>query len=400
MGYKRYRESNAKKFLQILALITLVTSIYFVTMLVQQRQSLSTSASVDSLTSETTASLSFSTPIPPNPQTVGSTFTTQIMVDTGGKNIFGVDATVRYDQSKLEVKSLDPVTNNGFHSHPRTRFQNNIGEINVSSNIGTGTTQAISGSAIPVATITFEVLAPITSTSLVYDFTLGNRNDSNVIPEYTDKSKKVVDILGTVTPLVITTVAEPSPSISPAPSPSPSTEPSPSPSIAPSPEPSVSPTPTPVPQSVTLLISLQGKEISELPTPPSLTLSYVSQLSTQLTTVALTIASNSTTTLDLLPSDYVFLLKSPSYLKRRYGGLTTPITISAQSAQIDFSGSPLLGGDFNNDGIINEIDYATHFLAAFASTNPDIDLDGSGQVNNLDFAIMRSNWGLIDDIIE
>jgi hypothetical protein len=77
--------------------------------------------------------------------------------------------------------------------------------------------------------------------------------------------------------------------------------------------------------------------------------------------------------LTLQPGSYVFLIKSPSYLARRYGTIASPIIVDPASTTIDLSAEPLLGGDFNNDTVINEIDYSTLFLPAFASTDPAMD---------------------------
>ncbi len=396
MGYRKKARIKLSPLLQIASLILILVSVYFVVKLVQKRQSLSSSAAVNS-TAIANAILSFSSPTPPNPQSVGSSFTTNVLINTSGQEIFGVDAVIIYNPAMLQVVSVVPVSGNGFTSYPSTRFNNNKGEILLSANIGTGSTTPVSGSSINVATVTFGIISPITNTSISYDFTLGNRNDSNIVPA-TERGKGVTDILGSVTPLQITTVAaspSPSPSLSPSPSPSQSPSPSPSPSLSPSPSPS--PSPTTVDLSLTL--SLQGKILTDLLSLPPITLTYVSTNFPSPQTKSLTLDSTGNVELVLAPDNYIFLLKSPSYLKRRYGSTDTPIIITGPSAIIDFTADPLLGGDFNDDGLINEIDYTLKFVPAFASTDPLIDLDGSGQVNNLDFAIMRSNWGLTDDIL-
>ena len=67
---------------------------------------------------------------------------------------------------------------------------------------------------------------------------------------------------------------------------------------------------------------------------------------------------------------------------------------------VDFTSTPLKGGDLTSDGIVNAVDYTSVFLQAFLSTNQTVDLDGSGLVNNLDFSIMRRNWFQVDDILQ
>ena len=390
MSSKRRGKFKPKPLIQIAVLYLILLSVYFGVKLVQQRQSLSSSASVTGEPA-VTAVLSFSAPSPANPQTVGANFTTAIVVNTAGQAIFGIDAIINFDPAKLEVVSVAPVSGNGFTSYPSTKFNNSKGEVSISGNIGTGSATPITSASLNVATITFKVLTSITTTDLTYAFTLGNRNDSNVVPEYTSARKSVTDILGSVIPLSITTTVI-------TPSPNPSLSPTPSP--IPSPSPSPSPTPTPTPLPITLTLDLQGRYPSDSSNTSIIYLSYLLNGTTAASSIPLTVTSTGTTGLTLQPGSYVFLIKSPSYLARRYGTIASPIIVDPASTTIDLSAEPLLGGDFNNDTVINEIDYSTLFLPAFASTDPAMDLDGSGQVNNLDFAIMRSNWGLIDDTIQ
>jgi hypothetical protein len=120
------------------------------------------------------------------------------------------------------------------------------------------------------------------------------------------------------------------------------------------------------------------------------------------TVLSLTTDSSGKVTTQLLPGNYVFLVKTSGYLARRFASSTAPITIGVTTSSIDFTNNPLLGGDLNNDGIINEIDYTTKFFAPtiFGTANALADLDSSGQVNNLDFSIMRGNWNLADDTFQ
>lgn len=394
MRVKRRSRFNYQSALQILTLLLILLSLYFGVKLVQQRQSLLSSAALIG-EPNVTAVLSFSPASPANPQTVGSTFNTDVVVDTTNQTIFGVDAVINFDPTKLEVVSVSPIAGNGFTSYPSTRFNNSKGEITLSANIGTGSAPPLSGSSLHVATITFKVLTTITSTDLTYAFTLGNRNDSNVVPEYTSSRKSVVDILGSVTPLTLTTIGiTPSPSPSPSPSPTLPPSPSPSPTLPPSP----SPTPVAVPLSLTL--NLQGKYPADQSLILLADLSYSYNGVPTTSPLPLTLSSTGSTGITLEPGNYVFLIKSPSYLARRYGSNAAPIVVTPTSTTIDLSSEPLLGGDFNNDSVINEVDYSARFLPAFASTDAAMDLDGSGQVNNLDFAIMRANWGLTDDTFE
>ena len=120
------------------------------------------------------------------------------------------------------------------------------------------------------------------------------------------------------------------------------------------------------------------------------------------TVLSLTTDTSGKVTTQLLPGNYVFLVKTSGYLARRFASSSAPINLVDTTSSIDFTNNPLLGGDLNDDGIINEIDYTTKFFAPtiFGTANALADLDSSGQVNNLDFSIMRGNWNLADDTFQ
>jgi len=119
---------------------------------------------------------------------------------------------------------------------------------------------------------------------------------------------------------------------------------------------------------------------------------------TQVTTLSLVTDDDGVAVIDLIPGSYVLLFDTDGYLARSYGEDANPVVVQAGSI-LDLSSSPLLGGDFNNDGEVNEVDYTNNFLPAFLGTSALVDLDGSGEVNNLDFAVIRANWSLVDDSI-
>jgi hypothetical protein len=101
-------------------------------------------------------------------------------------------------------------------------------------------------------------------------------------------------------------------------------------------------------------------------------------------------------TKSFIPGVYQLLIDSSGYLARRFGN----VNIVSGNLYLDLSGTVLIGGDFNNDGEVNEVDYTLDFIPFFNTSNTTADLDGSGQVNTLDFSIMRSNWSLIDDVLQ
>lgn len=128
-------------------------------------------------------------------------------------------------------------------------------------------------------------------------------------------------------------------------------------------------------------------------------------------TVELPADQTGTTELVSLPvGSHVLLVDYPGYLVQSYGTAENPLVLDSSStgATIQLHGDnqdlPLLGGDYNGDTEINGADYGIllrSFLSdnTFEDQNGDtvvLDLDGSGQVNSLEYAIMRSNWGESD----
>ena len=210
------------------------------------------SLSLNPVITSTGASLSFSTPIPANPQVVSTPFSTDIMMNTSNQDTYGVDAVVKYDATKLKLNSITPTSGNGFNSYPLSNINNTAGIAKFSANIGSSINAvAVKGNSISIARLNFTPLSATPSVDLTYDFTAGNRNDSNIIFKNASATQDPLDILTVVTPLSIVTnnpAISPSPSPSLSPSPSPSIIPSPSASISPSPSPSpsLSPSPTPV----------------------------------------------------------------------------------------------------------------------------------------------------------
>lgn len=373
---------------------------------------------------------------PANPQVVGRMFTADILVDTGGEQVSGVDAIISYNPSILYVASISPETGSGFTSFPSLTANSQQAVITVSGNIGSGVTPSpVSGSAIKLATISFVPLTTASSTPLNFSYTVGNRNDSNIVL-YDPGSQDPIDILSgalngsisvqasaTATPIP-TVTSVPGPSTTPGGSPTPtsvpgvSTTPTATPTLIPTSVPSGSPTPTSLPtptftpiptstpaptnpqsQSMVLRYRMQGKTRSGVSNAASISLSIRSINSTALTTYNLAGNTNGETSFSILPGDYVLFLTIPGYLTKQFGTDSQPVTIVSGNTLLDLTGYPLLGGDFNQDGTVNEVDYTLYFLTSYASNNNLVDLDGSGQVNNLDFSILRNNWNKIKDTI-
>ena len=90
------------------------------------------------------------------------------------------------------------------------------------------------------------------------------------------------------------------------------------------------------------------------------------------------------------------MIDAPGYLARKVAN----VNIVSGNLYLDLSSAIIAGGDFNNDGEVNEVDYTVGYIPNFSSSYATADLDGSGKVNSLDFGIMRNNWNLIDDVLQ
>ncbi len=177
----------------------------------------------------------------------------------------------------------------------------------------------------------------------------------------------------------------------------PNATPTPAPTLTTSPTTTPTVTPEP-PQSLTIKLGFEGKLRNGVDKSKNVVFSYRNSDQTQtLSQQAITTNSDGEIIVNLSPGNYVFLFDASGYLSKRYGDDANSIEVKTGQSSLDLSNSPLLGGDFNGDGEVNEIDYTSVFLPSFLGSSTLVDLDGSGEVNNLDFAIMRANWNLIDD---
>ena len=362
------------------------------------------------------ASLSFSPPVPASPEHVNAPFTTDIIAGTAGQDVSGVDTVIKFDATKLHVSQIAPTNGNGFSSYPLNTYDNTAGTLSFSANIGSATSATpVNGNNIDIAKITFIPVAATSATTVSYNFTAGARNDSNIILKVTNPNQDPTDLLTTVTPLTIaintgtaaptptpTATSTPTPTIAPTtpPTPTRTATPTPTPTTPPAATPTATPTATPGAQNLTLTFGFQGKSRAGVSRATSLTFSYKKDNQAVPTNLILNTNSSGQASVSLTPGNYVFLVKSPGYLARRFGTSASPIVVHSGDTAIDFSSTLLLGGDFNADGEVNEVDYTSLFLTTFGTANTLADLDGSGQVNNLDFAIMRANWSLIDDTFQ
>lgn len=389
-------------------------------------------------------SLYFDNLNPVNPQTAGNQFTATLRLDTQGQDVSGVDAKVTFDPSVIQVQSIQETTGNGFNSYPASTFDNTAGTMNISANIGTSTTpNPVNGNGISLANITFVGSTAAANALIDFDFTLGSANDSNIVLFNQQSGSEPSDILAMVSPLtiVIQDAAGPTPTpitATPTPTPTPTgicnfdssgnpicavpspiscpagqtSQPSQDPCgctryqcvntvPSPTPTPTVTPAPTPTPtvlQSVLLRLRFQGRASNAVSRIKDVAIrTLIAGSSGNGNVINATTDNSGEAQISVTPASYRLVIDAPGYLARRYGSNLNPLNMGTSTSFLDLTSAPLLGGDFNNDGEINEVDYTLYFLNNFLTSDSLVDLDGSGEVNNLDFAIMRSNWGLVDE---
>ena len=496
------------------------------------------------------ARLYFSSPVPANPQSEGGTFTLDILADTGGQQIDAIDARISFDESILELLSLDQGTEAAFTSYPALDFDNSSGTAVISANVGSdSSSNPAVGSALHVGTLTFRADLVTFTSQVSYDFTRGDRNDSNMVLSGTWQTQDPVDILASVGSADILIISGPTTTPTLTSTPTPTISPTPTPAGLPvvnfndysitsfgsgqdfnptmnildggitlqligngwkkipypytvtantilefdfksdteaevqgialeednvlsanrvfkvhgtqpygiatydnyvkgsgwksysipvgqhytgnmsylvfandhdfggqdgeslfrnvrvceticslDSTPTPSPTSTPgSPQTLTVRLSFEGRLRSGVSKRKIIGFFYRKAGETAVSTAIFTTNENGEGTVDLAPGSYVLLLDADGYLARRFGSDASPVVIPESNIILDLSASPLFGGDFNDDGEVNEVDYTQFFLPFFLGSTEFIDLDGSGEINNLDFAIMRANWNLIDD---
>jgi hypothetical protein len=365
---------------------------------------------------------------PAGPVSPLSTFSIDVVGDSASNLIDGVDARITFDTTRLTVTTITPGT--VFASYPEYQYFNtgsNAGKINISGTVGSSgspiTLPNGSGNNV-IATITFQVKsnAPTGQANLGWTYVTGNPNDTNMAQTLPNGDSADILDLNVVDPVITTQIniqpgptATPAPTNTPTPIPTPTKTPTPIPSPTPTtiptpthtPAPNPTVTPTPIPAvNVTFQMGWQGKQRGGLNL--ALPFTVIVRPDGGLAQSPITSNTNSAGqfTLSINPGNYDILLTSPGYLAKKYEAVvvttgTTSINLTLltdPNPQVGAEGV-LIGGDLVDDGVINAVDYGNKFLNDFGGTNAITDLDLSGQVNSLDFAVMRPNWGATDETL-
>lgn len=354
--------------------------------------------------------LYFSNPTPANPQTINTNFTLNVLMDTGGQSVDGFDAKILYDSTVLTAISASQGSVSQFTSYPSLNVST-PGVVSISGNVGSGTTATpVNGSNLHVGTITFRPKSGSSGSNVAYDFTPGARNDSNIVKSGTSQTGDPQDILASVegrTIVVQGATTAPTPTPTPTVAPTPTATPGPGQTATPTPvqtpttTPVATPTATATPigsSPINFQLAFQGLTRTGVSKAKSIVLQRRLSSGTILPNITTTTDSLGKVTVSLADGNYIFMIDTPGYLARRHGSIASPVQINALTGTVTYP--ILLGGDFNDDGVVNEVDYTLNFLPNFLTSNSLVDLDGSGEVNNLDFGVMRSNWGFVNDTFQ
>lgn len=158
----------------------------------------------------------------------------------------------------------------------------------------------------------------------------------------------------------------------------------------------IDPSATAAPGTVSGTASLQGLASGNWAQPLTFTLTPTGTTAGSISTRSLTPAADGAFTLTNVPAGtYTLGIKGAQWLRRDTPVDTTGGSVSGLSVF-------LLSGDINNDNQVTTADYDI-LNAAYGSTpgspkwNAAADLDGSGRVNALDYALLQGNLGKTGD---
>ena len=259
---------------------------------------------------------------------LGKDFHVSVQIDTNS-GVTGVDAVVLYDPSHLTIKSATAL--NLLYYAPPVSINSTKGIIRISeiSNIG----ESFTGSG-QLADLVFtpKLVGP---SQIGFDYQAGSTRESNVIESQTGK-----DILSAPAPLLITVLSKPQLRVK-----------------------LVTPFQTAISNTVEITQSDTWKKTVVIPP------DGVSPL------------------IDLdekwFDADVKFKLKLNGFLKKEF-------IVNVQPGINDVTVEGLLGGDLNDDGIINTIDLGEMYNNWFLDGIGDLNLDGI--VNTADYWMLASNY--------
>lgn len=354
----------------------------------------------------------------------GSAFDVEVRASSDGQAVSGVDAVLEYDNAFFQVLSVTPnAASTVFDSYQNDNFpsffNNNYpvgsgkGRVDVAALIDPNDPDGVVLNNELIATVRVQAVGVTTTPSTIAVFIdpdpNGRNSDAN-IAEFVGGT----DILATSQNLSMTVSASLTPTSTPTNTPTPTRTPTPTPTVGVStptptqipptstPTPTQTPTPTTAPAvPVSFRIQLQGRtwRTNILNRLTNLYV-YFNNVEDQSRRV-IDATSNSTTGLisnifTINTGTYEFVVQPKGFLNQ-----AVTETVSVGDSEVGSSLSEFRAGDLNNSGKVTGADY--NFMISFFKkdvTSPDgdvssiimADLDGSEQVNSLDFSLLLSNW--------
>lgn len=390
-----------------------------------------------------------------DPNTTTDRFTVPVKLSTGGQSVSAADLQINFDKNVLKAISVTGGT--AFPSYPASgiSIDNTNGTVQISglltaptsSPTGTGT-PGLNGTNLDFATITFEPISLAASTTLSVDFDPASpQTDNSSISPYNSvsgadllttqpipQSFAITALTGTPTvttaptstatptrtptPVPPTVTTAPTATRTPTPvpptmttAPTATRTPTPVPPTAtntPTRTPTLTPTPTQALLAVTLDINLQGRSWKPNNLLRDLIIDAYAGATQVITSLVVPSAADgqvSSTSLKLPVGSMSVLVKPIGFLNRRF---VANVSSTATSFNFSSDAEAIRAGDIDGSGKIAVSDY-NQLLGCFKRNVTDIaitscqsgaaltaDLDGSGQVNSLDFSLMLSNWGMCD----
>ncbi len=284
---------------------------------------------------------------------VGSTITTNIVLNTGGQ---AVDSTqvryIRYNPALLQVQDDDAsaagtqiAKGTIFPNYPINTVDATNGRINVAGIINTGGTP-YTGSAGVFGTIHFKVLTPAASTPVTIDFTLGSTTDSNVVAS--SDSTDILNSVGNASYVL-----------------------------------------NPPTYTTTTQIQLQGRtNFATTATDLKILTPGTSTLIVEKNDITTAASGAATFTLSAVGlsagTNYDYQLKPTYYLSKKILN-----TAFADSMTLTFSN--LRAGDLDNSNLVNSLDFSI-LNTKWDTADSVADINQDGLVNTIDFSLLNSNW--------
>ena len=399
-----------KRVIGFIILLFLAISIPLGVHFSQQRQELRSKAALATVLS-----------ISPSPVTVtkGDTFDLNIQINTGENRVVGADLALTFNNSILEALDVAP---GDFLDDPQELKETIINsEGKVFYSIGSFTAKQ-PGLGI-LAIVSFKAKSEGTS-SLDFDAagtSVAAIGETEGIKNTESGSITVVKSSPTSTP-ISTPTATPTASPTPIPSPTPintptatltpastptsipTSTPTPIPTLTSTPTPTTVPTATstPVPGKANLTFIIKFQGVGQDGTPnrtAKATLKQNDQVVATNDNIDVTNLNDGTgryqgTMTDIEPGIYDILIKGGIHLTRKFAG----IQINTGENTANWSETSLLIGDFDNNNILNIIDFAfilqqyTDLSVPITEENQRFDVNLDNQINIIDIALVLQNY--------